>query len=381
MKKLSFLFAFMSMLLVATTESNAKNYVVPNHADWMSNLYDSIPIRKVSIPGAHDAATGTVNLAGTSCQNLNVNELFDAGVRYFDFRTGFTSGIEMRMYHGFVDVSRTFIGVMNDLYNKLEEHQDEFVIVEVTIESDTKQKDNCKDHLKSYFRPQCKDSSRDVCRTYWKKESDYNRAKSKWMYFRPDLTVGDARGRVILLFNDEYDKPELMAGPYIPGRGDGPGSIAYIKCVNPTVDVTVHSQNDYHEDVFDNDVTLKFYNYVRPEIEQFTQIVEEHPDSMIWCMNFLSAYIHLIPNQWEIAGPVNALFAQYVNQHPQCYLGIVLMDYCGCPIWKNMASDTVNGDIALEAVINNNRRYWDEKKIYGDGKKDRREPFEMNSNE
>lgn len=356
-----------------------KKYKIPNHADWMSNLRDDTPVRLVSIPGAHDAATGTVNLAGTSCQNMNINDLFDAGVRYFDFRVGFTAGTELRMYHGPIDVSRTFKGVMNDLYKKLEDHPKEFVIVEVTIESATNQKSNAADHLTNYFRHDYDKPEEDVSYTYWDSKANYEAAKSKWLYFRPELTVEEVRGHMILLFNDKYCNEENMQGPFIPGRGDGPGCIRYIDGYNSSKELMFHTplhcQNNYHSDPFEKNVMLKFYDYVQPEIEQFTQVVQQNPDSVIFCMNFLSGYIDKIPNQYVMAGPVNALFAQYVNQHPECYLGIVMMDYCGTPIYRNMTSDTVNGDIALEAIINNNRRFWNYEQ-----KKDRREPIEMQSN-
>lgn len=381
--KLTTVAAVVTLLFGSTTcfAFDQTKYHIPEHKNWMKYLRDDTPARLVSIPGAHDAASGRINVAGTSCQNMNIKDLFDAGVRYFDFRVGFTGGIRLRMYHGPIDLSRTFKGVMNDLYEKLKDNDTEFVIVEVTIESATKQQENAKHHLRSYFRHSYREEGTECRGTeYWQKESEYNAAKKMWMYFDPYATVGQLRGKVVLLFNDKYDDDLKMAGPYIPGRGDGPGNIKYIEYYKDgkLINIPLHAQNDYHEDSFDKDVTEKFYKYVKPECEMFTQYVKDNPQTPVWGMNFLSAYIDLIPNQYDIGGPVNTLFAQYVNEHPELYLGIVMMDYCGVPFYKSITSTTVNGDIALEAIINNNRRYWDMNKLKLEGR-DRREPFEMDS--
>lgn len=357
-------------------------YNIPEHTDWMSNLRDDVPVRLVSIPGAHDAASGSSNVAGTSCQNMNIKDLFDAGVRFFDLRTGFTNGVELRMYHGFVDLARTFEGVMDDLYKKMEDYPEEFLIVEITIENDTKRKGDAADHLRSYFRHSYDEEGVKCVHEYWDTEDEYDKAKSKWMYLTPNVTVKEARGHILLMFNNIYDELERMAGPYIPTREDGPGALCKMEGYyegKRKFTTTFHSQNNYHDELFDLHVDEKFYKYAKPECELFTEYINQNPDSVTWCMNFLSAYIDLIPNQYDVAGPVNGLFAQFVNQHPELYLGIVLMDYAAVPIYKNMTSTAVNGDVALEAVINNNRRFWDERKLVEKGR-NRREPYEMHSN-
>lgn len=371
------------MLLVGTTYGFAfsqEKYNIPDHSKWMSNLRDDVPVRLVSIPGAHDAASGTINVAGTSCQNMNINDLFDAGCRYFDFRTGFTNGFILRMYHGIMDLSRTFSGVMNDLYKKLKENPTEFIIVEIAIEHETLRHDRAMSHLRSYFRHSFEEEH-DV-HNYWDNKKDFENAESRWMYLQPDVTVGEARGHMLLLFNVKYDDLDLMRGPYIPGRGDGPGNICYIQGYDKEgkrFDAPVHAQNNYHYSTFEDHPELKYEDYAKPQCEKFTEYLQQNQNTPVWGMNFLSAYIDVAPNQYDVAKEVNYRFARLVNSNPQFYLGIVLMDYFACPFYKSISATTTNGDLVVEAVINNNRRFWDYNKIYGSGK-DRREPFEMKQN-
>ena len=145
------------------------------------------------------------------------------------------------------------------------------------------------------------------------------------------------------------------------------------------VDAPVHAQNNYHFDTFEDHPELKYKDYAEPQCEKFTEYLQQNQNAPVWGMNFLSAYIDVLPNQYDVAKEVNHRFARFVNSNPQLYLGIVLMDYFACPFYKSTSATTTNGDLVVEAVINNNRRFWDYNKIYGSGK-DRREPFEMKQN-
>ena len=58
--------------------------------NWMSKLNDDIPIGYVNLPGSHDSAAKTLNLALTptlyGTQNLSITEQLNRGVRLFDIR-------------------------------------------------------------------------------------------------------------------------------------------------------------------------------------------------------------------------------------------------------------------------------------------------------
>ena len=66
-------------------------------ADWMADLPDNMFVSHVSIPGAHDFATGEgwiAKSAGTgpinsTCQSAKMQELIDGGIRGLDIRPGY----------------------------------------------------------------------------------------------------------------------------------------------------------------------------------------------------------------------------------------------------------------------------------------------------
>ena len=56
---------------------------------WMKGLEDDMLVSSLSIPGAHDAATGEGLFAPPGfgrTQSLNLKELWECGVRAFDLR-------------------------------------------------------------------------------------------------------------------------------------------------------------------------------------------------------------------------------------------------------------------------------------------------------
>ena len=70
--------------------------------NWMQHLDDSRTIASLSIPGAHDAATGegVHMVAGFGkTQELSLAALWDCGVRAFDLRPA-VNGEELHIYHG-----------------------------------------------------------------------------------------------------------------------------------------------------------------------------------------------------------------------------------------------------------------------------------------
>lgn len=62
--------------------------------NWMSRLPGDRLVCRLNIPGTHDSATSTENMGfvattiNADCQSLSIEEQFNAGARYFDFRVG-----------------------------------------------------------------------------------------------------------------------------------------------------------------------------------------------------------------------------------------------------------------------------------------------------
>ena len=85
-------------------------------ADWMADLPDNMFVAHVSIPGAHDFATGEDNWASdiysstgpgsSTTQAVTMREQMDRGIRGIDFRPGLHSDNELYCYHGIARMTK-----------------------------------------------------------------------------------------------------------------------------------------------------------------------------------------------------------------------------------------------------------------------------------
>ena len=183
--------------------------------DWLAHIDDDRRVCRLSIPGTHDACTGygflpQDTLAGNYIaytQQLNISEQWAAGVRAFDLRpdvreekltkqakTKNNTKRTLQIYHGEFATQQTFNGVFEVLRDSLRAHPTEFAIIIMQHE---------------------RSANRDG--TMWEAMVDYVLAKHSDLIidFRPDLTVGQLRGRILVLSRDTY-RPTPRGG-YIEG--------------------------------------------------------------------------------------------------------------------------------------------------------------------
>lgn len=173
-----------------------------DYANWMLPLDDNLFLSRLSIPGAHDAATsscGSSGLTGSAhTQTYNIAQQLERGVRMFDLRPAW-DGSKMVIYHGIVSTDVKFNDAMNTLCSFLDAHPKEFIFVimrhEDDIESDTE---------KAQWPVQMQ-----KCLA---QKSDY------LIDFSPTLTVKDMRGKLLLMSRNTYDGGPL--GGYLNGGGD-----------------------------------------------------------------------------------------------------------------------------------------------------------------
>ena len=214
---------------------------------WMTSLPDStMPVCKISIPGAHDACTGTITELGVrvnaDCQVLTIPELLKAGVRYLDVRTRSSaykvpdaivvkvldvvpdlvhSQVETLMhlefppvkdtiawtFHGPIECQKSLESTFQDVIDFLDKNPKEFVIMRVCYES-----------ISMGFLGQTDDKKNSI-RLYHETEQQH---KDKILPYRPDMTLGEARGKILLVNDDEIgdDFATLRIGAYYHGVGD-----------------------------------------------------------------------------------------------------------------------------------------------------------------
>lgn len=220
--------------VTSETWANSQDWQREN---WMSKLPDDMPVAMVNIPGSHDSSTTKGNMSVLAdwtdawVQTYTIEEQFKKGARYFDFRVGSSlmpcwygwgerlltdeereSVPDLEMYHGPLGTDTPFIGTMRKLAETILKDKTEFIIVNVQAEresnglSDTiyyeiRQK-IFDDGSKDEFYASVSEQTMDIANRLLKKFSrEYN--DKIFIPYSMDLTVGEARGHIIIMESDE----------------------------------------------------------------------------------------------------------------------------------------------------------------------------------
>lgn len=178
-------------------------------ADWMADLPDNMFVAHVSIPGAHDFATGEDNWvtsladgpASSTTQAVSMREQMDRGIRAVDFRPGLNDG-KLYCNHGLARTKKTLEEAFDDIITFLNKHPKEFFVVHFF-------RGNV---YKSGSAPSggsllgATDSASDQERyNNLLKALFETKYAGKVVAFHPNLTVEEARGKMVLFLRDRID--------------------------------------------------------------------------------------------------------------------------------------------------------------------------------
>ena len=165
---------------------------VTDYQNWMAQLDDDAFVCQLSIPGAHDACSSSFSSASAlgalfsgKVQTKTLEQMLTAGVRLFDLRPA-VNGSTLAIYHGSLQTTYNFDTAMGQLRDYVIQHPTEFCVVVIRHETDG-------DSNNSNFGS--------MLQTSLTSFSDY------LVNFRPNLTVGEVRGKILFLSRDEYNAP------------------------------------------------------------------------------------------------------------------------------------------------------------------------------
>ncbi len=302
----------------ATVKYNVDDYKPKDvdNSQWMKSLADSRLVADLSLPGCHDACTGEgwkgsfldmVFEMTAKCQDLTILEQLKTGVRVFDLRperTYGSDGYELRCSHGIAPTKMLVADFFRTLQTFLTATPSEFCIVTVDL-SATSDKEA------------------------WKKEFSAliagSEFKGLFADFKPRLTVGEMRGRVLILSRCEY--AEKPIGGYCYGWGDDleleKQQKGYI--TGPDGSKTPLWVQDYWgkktRDGKDEAVVRML------EAAAARDMTVECP---AWVVNFPSAYFFmaLSDSYRENATFANVVTADWLESHDGA-VGIIYMDFAG----------------------------------------------------
>lgn len=274
--------------------------------NWITtlNLNDNIYISQMSLPGAHDAATKGVSIG--ECQTLNLEGLWDAGVRVFDLRP--TDANNCPIYHGSLSTGINLTQALTTITGRIATYPNEFAIVLMRNENDNGSTDNWKSRVTAIM----------------------NNFSSYVIPFNNNLRYQDVRGKVVVLSRDYF-----ADGYTIGGWGDA----AEIYEVFPNGDgaFRFHVQ-DYYK--VGNSTSKQ--NVIKALLDEAR--TQTSPNFMF--INHTSGYSGLISTNSNIssnAKTMNKCALDYINANPG-RTGFIMMDHAGSS--SNYGADLCNAIIA-----------------------------------
>ena len=106
--------------------------------DWMKNIDDNKPINDLVIPGTHDSgSTHSIFDVAGKCQDMSIKNQLNVGIRFLDIRLQLVKD-ELSVVHSFVDQNLSFIDVLEDINEFINNYQTEFLIISIKEDSDPK---------------------------------------------------------------------------------------------------------------------------------------------------------------------------------------------------------------------------------------------------
>lgn len=262
---------------------------------WMAQLPDAMPMRRISLPGAHDAAAK--NLSTGKTQDLDIAALWDAGVRAFDLRPN----NNLTLYHGAASTGVTMEQAFSAIEGKLAVDKNDFAFLLIKME-------------------QANDAWPTTMANFLKQHD------ANIVQYSPNMTLGQARGKIVVVTRDaiggytkagysgNWNDNQAWKEAYMEGKG---------------VRETMRLQDNYD---FNNDLSAK-----ATAITNMLDYSCGFNDEAMWAVNFTSGYKKNILGIGDNGGITdnakasNKVALDYLNdpRKPQGRTGIVFMDYAG----------------------------------------------------
>lgn len=325
---------------------------------WMSNLPDDTYVSQMSLPGTHDAAcSGTDYNSTVETQQYGIEEQLNRGVRVLDFRPDYQSDGSFDISHGFYNTGVTFQAVMEYAVSWLASHPTEFIIIKLKNETTNSS-------LTDYFEKWQLNIRAEILK--------YISPEYYIDIFDPEMTLGEARGKVLFMSRDEYD------GGYLGCKIAGwPDNSAEVWTRTFYINKEGYRGNAYYGDTDGVGVGMAYvsdyYNFAKGSIISNIDLAEALPNKTEaltaslsgagnnktysnWYITYTSGFFYAGSTAFSQAK--NYACATAINEWTAAYIksmststayknaGIVIMDYAD--------NEGANGDDLLKAVIDNN---------------------------
>ena len=272
--------------------------------NWLSMVKDDTKVCKLSIPGTHDTMTGmgfyqpvlkyVFNTTAIS-QVSTLEEQMACGLRFFDIRpvvsidTLATDPAEkqiLRLSHGISEIDVTFEETIDQLQRYLKDHPSEFFIAKLQADNGMENQNNWTVLLSKVLS----------------KQKYQGLFVEDW---RPDITVGEMRGKILWLSRfDLRPLNELFHFPIVycdwpdedPDIDENLNPIAQRNCAMYNMNDTTMRATLYKQDYYKTTTEKRMQNKQKTVIDMMHSAREvTAKDDNIWIVNHCSAYTEVSP--------------------------------------------------------------------------------------
>jgi 1-phosphatidylinositol phosphodiesterase len=287
MFKKALLFVVVVFVCVTSLASTSMAY---SNSNWMGAISDQTSLSALSIPGTHDSGARYESINSTAkTQELTISEQLSSGVRYLDIRTRHFKNA-FTIHHGAVYQNQNFDGVLNAVISFLNNNPTETVIMSV------KQEHTAAENTRSY---------EETFKWY------VNKNPNKWLMTDHIPTLGEARGKIVLL--------RRFAADQLP-KG---------------IDATAWKDNTSFEIHNAADLNIQDYYKVTDRNKKWTDIQNKYNEAKssnpaTLYINFTSGYspgLFGIPDIRAISDEINPKVNQYFTTNTSGRFGVSAMDF------------------------------------------------------
>ena len=311
--------------------------------NWMATIPSNTKFHMLSIPGAHNAGTESINVTASKCQSKNFVGLLESGVRAFDIRPGYYANSEftpstLKLTHGITSTDYTFVAAMDYLVNFVKANPTEVVVL-------TMQKEYNQIPILNTLADQSA-SWRTVVRDYLKGvpyegAAIEDRANYLLSKVTANMTLADCRGKVVVLSRNPYGTEnvfyDVVVGALISDWPDN--AVSTNTSLNYTSSNAIASA--YVQDCYE---TTNYSTREGQVKEALTKAAEDKGTT--WYFNALNIHNDPKTHAGNMNSRINTLLT---NGNNDGRTGIIFYDFCG--------DSSTGGDALNKAIINQNAEY------------------------
>ncbi|KAL2885162.1 1-phosphatidylinositol phosphodiesterase [Ceratocystis lukuohia] len=154
------------------------------------------------IPGTHGSMTYWIPSDLTRTQSDDLDTQLLGGIRYIDISCRYTKN-NLMVYKGLVDTSYSFKDVLRTMFNFLDDHPREVLILRIQKSGILDDSKKFLDFVERHFDPDSEMGDHVAKRIYFKNSGDISIP-----------TIGEARGKVLILQDFKSSQPALYGMPW-----------------------------------------------------------------------------------------------------------------------------------------------------------------------